>query len=806
MFKHILVLALRTMRRHKLHAAINIIGLALGLACCLLILLFVVDELSFDRHHPHADRLYRVGFTGRFGNETWQTARTQAPLAPLMHAQLPEVEKTARILRLERPLLRFGEQQFYEERFYAADAGLPELFAMRFRAGSPATALAEPFSVVITQSTAEKYFGDAQAVGQILNTVGQGDFRVTAVVDDLPGNTHFRFDLLTNLETLRRLRQGELGDWGAFMYSTYVRLSPASDPGNVAEKLTAAARPHMGSDFTPGDRFFLTPITDLHLYSEASGELGTPGDMTLIYILSSMAIFVLLLACVNFMNLTAARAMQRAREVGVRKVLGSSRPALLLQFLAESLLLVIFALLAAMALTEAALPYFNALTGKMLTLMTHAGSGMLALVLGLGLLAALLAGSYPAAVLSAFGSVDAMRGARRTLQRAGVLPGRGDRLRRALVVLQFTVSIFFIIGTLAIASQLAYFRSKDLGFDKEQVLVVQTHVQHRATAYEALKHELRQYPAIVAAATSHHVPGAGNSIYQYQIEGQEQPLNMPTYFCDSDFLSAMAISLIAGRDFSAKISSDANEAFIINETAVRELGWASPEQAIGKQIMWDNTKRGRIVGVVRDFHYRPVQKAMTPLVVHMFPFDQYRARIVVRLRPDGAGIAVEHVRRVMQTFEPNYALEASFLNADFEALLENERCLQQLVLYAAVFAITIACLGLYGLAAFAAEQRTREIGIRKVLGATTVAIARLLTGEFARLVLVANVIAWPLAWLAMQQWLAGFAFRSPALTGAGVWWLFMLAGAVALAIAVLTVASLALRAAVAKPVTMLRHE
>lgn len=792
MLKNYLKIAIRNLLKHKAYSFINLAGLAIGIACCVLILVYVNEELSYDRFHENAGRIYRVGNEGQFGSEIWTSARTSHPLAPTLAQEFPEVQSAVRFYRLYKPLVRVGEKKFVEPCFFYADSSVFNIFTFPLIKGDPQTALTQPYSLVLSQEMAEKYFGEVDPLGQTLPVAKLGDFQITGVLKNIPENSHLAFDFLASYETLRAQSDPNLASWGSIVTSTYVLLREGTDPATLEAKFPGLVAKHQAASEGATKRLFLNPVIDLHLRSEINGELGECGSMATLSILIIVAAFILLIACINFMNLATARSLQRAREVGVRKVIGAHRMQLISQFLSEAILLSLGALALALPLVELLLPAFNRLVGKNLDVDFTANLPTLAALAGLGLLVGIVSGSYPAFALSSFKPVAVLKG--QTKSRPA-----GARIRQALVVAQFAVSIVFIVSTMVVSSQLEFFRSKKLGFDKEQVVVLPIQDRSNNAQYEAIKNELRQNSNILNVAAASQVPGAGEGNYYYNVEGISEGLTLPTYFIDHDFIPTLVIELAAGRCFSRQFPADATGAFMINETAAKQFGWDEP---LGKTIDWDSgTKRGTVIGVVKDFHNQSLHEPIKPMILHIFPEPIYIGCFVARIAPHDIPATLAFIKEKWQAFEPQYPFQYSFLDEDFGRLYLNEERLAQIFRYSSTLAILIACLGLLGLAAFAAEQRTKEIGVRKVLGATVSQIVLLLSRDFAKLVGIAFVVATPVAYVAMNRWLQNFAYRTEISSGA-----FLLAGLAALGLACLTVSWQAIKAALANPSDALRYE
>jgi putative ABC transport system permease protein len=784
MFKNYLKIAVRNAQKQKAYSVINIFGLAIGLACCILLFLYVHDELRFDRFHENGDRIARIGYEGEFG----RTARTPHILAPTLLQSYPEVENVVRIKALERPVVLHGDKKFYEDRFYYTDPSIFAVFTFPFIAGNPENALSSPNALVLTQETAQRYFGDRNPLGETLEVVGLGQFNITGVVENVPRNSHFRFDFLTSYQTLELQDNRSLGSWDSFVSSTYVLLAKQMDLRKFEASLLPLVERHQIAEGNKNERFLAHRLTDLHLHSTLNGELGSGGNLANLTIFTALAIFVLLIACVNYMNLATAHATRRAREVGMRKVLGSIRRQLIHQFLSESLLLSFLGLGAALLLVEIALPTFNALAQKELSLV--GSSGWLAAPLcGIVLATGIVAGSYPAFVLSRFQPVS-------VLKREVASSIRGEGFRRILVVAQFAISIVLIIGTLTIFHQLKFLQQKELGFNQEQVVVLRMESQQMRENTEIIKNELRQHTKILQVAAASNVPGKGLGMYGYKLEGSSEWVNCATYFVDADYLETLEINVLEGRGFAHEQATDVQQAFLVNASAVAQFGW---ENAVGKAINWDGEKQGWIIGVVEDFHFQSLEQKIEPLILHIEP--EYYRYLAIRVEPADITATIAFIREKWEALDPNHPFQYSFLDETFDALFRQVEQFIRIFGYAAALAIFIACLGLFGLAAFAADRRTKEIGIRKVLGASVLQIFRLLSGEIVWLVLIAFVLASPLAYLTINEILQNFAYR----INIG-WWIFALAGGLALAIALVTVSMQAIRAALANPADSLRYE
>jgi len=791
MLKNYLMVAIRNVVRHKVYSLINLIGLAVGMACTILLLLWVQDEWRYDRFHEKADRIYRVLWDARFGDNGWTIPLGPFPVGEALETHFPEVERTVR-LRRELRTVRQGSEYVVEKDFFYVENGFFEVFTVPFLAGNPKTALRVPNSVVLTERSAQRYFPDGSAIGQTLELNEGTVLSITGVVKGFPPQSHFHFDFLAPLETLPIVEQRRQ-QWSSATVYTYLVLREGASVFELEAKLRAHVEglPQNRDYSRSGDysRFLLQPLTDIHLRSHYGTELEPNVEIMHVYVFSAIAVFILLLACINFVNLATARSANRAREVGIRKVLGSYRTQLVRQFLVESTMYVALAVVLALGLSELGLPLLNGLAGKQLTTGSLSSLSSVMTLAGIAVLVALLAGMYPAFYLSSFWPVQVLKG------RVTGRPGR-DWLRNGLVVAQFTISIGLLFGTLVVRSQLHYMQNKKLGFDKAHALVVHgARVLGRQAA--TCREQLGALPQVVAASLTRSMPGHGFDSMTFK---PEQPANYEesslTYaMVDEHYVEALGLKIVAGRDFSPEDFASGATAFLLNQAAVKALGWTEP---VGKRLTRGQFMRGPVVGVVEDFRYGrgKVDPLVIPLLRRRLPLF-----IAVRLHPGNVAEAIAGVQEIWKRFAPNQPFAYSFLDEDYGRLYHGEQRMAQVFGVFSCLGMFIACLGLFGLAAFTAEQRTKEIGIRKVLGASVAGLVLMLTGEFTRWVMVANLIAWPVAYVVMDGWLQDFAYRI-----AIGWWPFVMAGVAALSVSLLTVGYQAIRAATANPVDALRYE
>lgn len=806
MLKSYLKVAIRNLIKHKGYSFINIAGLAAGMTCCLFIFLYVQNELSYDRFNERADRIYRVALDRRYPTNEVQWASVAPGVKDGLLTSFPEITKATRLSHFAA-VVSSGEKKINEEKLFFVDPEFFEIFTFPLREGDPIGALENPNSVVISVAAARKYFGTDDPLGKVLTIGHSGDFIVSGVAADLPVNSHFHFDFLLPTSAIQR---EDLAVWTTnFFYHTYLLLRPDASPKALEAKLPTVTRRYLSGNFDDENgydkwlqqgneyRFFLQALTDIHLHSHLKWEIEPNGDSLYVYLFSIVAVFILLLACINFMNLSTARSVDRAREVGVRRILGSQRTQLIAQFMFESVMLSLMALLLALLSTELLLPVFHGLIGKEIAMNYFSQPLRLAGLLACTILIGMLAGSYPAFFLSSFRPIRVLKGIESRGRVGGGLSKRTG-LRNVLVVLQFIISIGMIVGTMVVYNQMQYMLNKKLGFDKEHVLVINK-ARQLGEKTEVFKQELLKNPTIKLVSCSSQVPGniTGASTYRPEDTDDQVELNMAMMAGDADLITTWGLQLMSGRNFREEDYSDTVRNVLINQTAVTAFGWRG--DPIGKRILGLRDETYTVVGVLKDFHFESVRQKIRPLIY--LPIKGWVGAVAVRIEPVDMRSTLNFVQKTWQQFVPGAPLQYAFLDEEFDSLYRADRITSRLFLIFSSLAILIACLGLLGLAAFTAERRTKEIGIRKVLGASIAAIVALLSKDFLRLVVVANLVAWPLAWYAMNRWLQDFAYRTQL-----TWWIFAGAGGLALVIALLTVGAQAIRAALANPVESLRYE
>jgi len=799
MFRNYLKISIRNITKHRIHSAINILGLTVGLACCLFILLWVQDELSYDRFNKNLDNLYRVILEYPRGSQTTFTSYAAPAAAEWLKNNIPEVVESARFrIVANRPqiLVKYGEKQYFEEKFGFGDAELFDLFTFPFLSGDPKTALSNPNSIVLSEDMASKYFGQEDPIGKVLNVENQFDFIVTGIMKNIPNNSHLQFDSLVPFENIESF----MPEYGKFLhrhnlhfFRTYILVHEGASIPELKEKVSRYIATQFNEEYTSDYkwRHHLQPVKEIHLHTRGMKDLMKRGDIRYIYIFSFTGILVLLIACINFMNLSTALSCKRAKEVGMRKVVGAHRLNLIGQFFGEAVFSSLLALIMALIIVFASQPAFNSLTGKQIALdisshkLTFIGFLLIALVTGL------LSGSYPAMYLSSIKPVKVLKGA------VGLEKGKGF-LRKAMVVTQFVIAICLIVCTLIIYNQYKYMRNINLGFDKEHIVYIKLNGNLKEK-YQALKNELLQDAHIVNVASSSRIltnaiDWAGDFYWEGKDE-QEERLSFSFSSVGYDFIETFKMQIVQGRSFSKDILRKPNEEIIINEAAARFMNVASP---VGLAANVNNVK-GTIIGVVKNYNFQSLHNEIKPLVLTIEP-EAFQF-MNIRIHPDNIRDTIRHIEKVCRTFEPGFPFEYHFLDEAFEILYKSEEQMSRLFNCLTVFAIFIACLGLFGLSLFIAESRFREIGIRKVLGASVPSLIELVSREFVVLVILANIIAWPVAYYVMNRWLQNFAYRASLSAGT-----FLLSGFLAFIVSLITVSFQSIKAATANPVDSLRYE
>lgn len=809
MFRNYLTVALRNLWKHKFYSIINVLGLAIGLCCFLFILVFIRDEWSYDQYHEKADRIYRVNFDGFAFEQDLHYAVVGAPLGPTVLEAYPEVVQQCRFRDLGSYTVQYEDRSYREEGWVFVDSTLFDVFSFELVRGEAASALAKPNTIVITEGMALKYFGDEDPIGKSLKADNDGLFEVTGVMKAVPQNTHFDFDFFASLSTLEESRSPM---WLSNNFQTYLVLQQGADPENVNAKFPALVREHIGPEFeqylgktyedvlAAGNHieFSLFPLPDIHLYSDQQEELGTNSDIRYVYIFTFIGVFILFLACINFMNLSTARSAGRAKEIGMRKVVGAGKPQLILQFLSESIIITALGFLVAAGLFVWLLPYFNQLSGKALLLSQIISPGLVVVMLALVLVVGIIAGSYPAFYLSSFKALSALAG-----RFTKINYGNQFSLRSILVIFQFAVTVALIVGTIVISNQLQFIQNKKLGFDKDHTLILNNYYTLDQNC-RPFKQEILQHPAVINATMSSSLPTPSSRNSSAAFLGRNpDPSAMHViqmFFVDHDYIPTMGMEIMEGRAFSNQYPSD-SIGIILNEAAVALYGLDEPLNAEISTFDGgtpDNPEVStyKVIGVVKNFHFESLRSTIGPLALFL---RDSRGLLSIRFNTENIPAFIEDLRRQWEKMGPGQPFDYSFLDEEFSSVYEAETRIGGIFSVFTFLAIFIACLGLFGLATFSAEQRTREIGIRKVIGASIPRIFMMLTAEILKWVFIANLVALPLAYYFMQKWLEGFAYPVPI-----TWWTFVAALAASLAIALLTVSRQAIRAARRNPVKALR--
>jgi putative ABC transport system permease protein len=808
MIKNYLKIAFRNLWNNKVFSAINIVGLAIGLATCLLMLFYVTDELSYDKYNAKADRIYRVDGDIKFGGNHFVLAVAPDPLGPTLKKDFPQVEQYMRFRGYGGLLVKKGNQNINEDKVIYADSTLFDVFTLPMIQGDPKTALTEPNCVVITETTAKKYFNSTDVVGKTLVVNDTTNFKITGVIKDIPAQSHFNFDFFVSLSSNDESRQN---NWVSNNFNTYIVLKKGADPKRLEAQFPSMVLKYVGpqvkqlmninmDDFVKSgnfDTYHLMPLTDIHLHSNKTAELEPNSNIEFVYIFSFIAILILLIACVNFMNLSTARSSNRAKEVGVRKVLGSLRKYLIIQFLTESILISFIALIIAICFAWLLLPYFNQLSGKQLGESEFLNPWLFPSLIALMLVVGVIAGSYPAFFLSAFKPVEVLKG---KLSKGF----KSSWLRSGLVVFQFFISIALIVGTLVIYNQLKYIRSKDLGYNRNHVLIIKNTFPLGNNA-KAFKDEVLQMADVQNATMTGFLPTSDwrndSPLFQDATLDQKKAVSAQIWRVDENYIPTLDMKMVKGRNFSKDFLTDSS-GIIINESAAKLFGFINP---INKTLYYlNNFNNGKditafhIIGVVKDFNFSSLREVVTPLALM---YHEQNGSISFRINTSNISGLVDHIESKWKTMASGQPFSYSFMNDDFNNIYKSEQQTGKIFISFAILAIFIACLGLFGLVTYAAEQRTREIGIRKVLGASVSGILSMLSKDFLKLIIISMFIAFPVAWWAMHSWLQHFAYR----ISIG-WWVFIIAGGMALLVALLTVCLQAIKAAIANPVKSLRTE
>lgn len=780
---------------------INVLGLALGLGVSLLLLLYVRNELSYDQFHPKSDRKYRIATRLALPNRQMELASGPGPLGPALQEQFPEVIHSCRLRSAGEKIVSYQNKLFRESGIYFSDPGVLDIFAVEIMNGDPKTFLEVPFSLVLTRETAEKYFGSENALGKTVKWNNKHEFTVTGIVNKMPENSHFKFDMLASLSTLTRIGGGpERPDhWMGFNFHTYIELAEGTLINGLDKKFTELLIDNT-AEFTAQlgvtAELFLQPLSSIHLHSNLMGELEPGGNIAMIRIYILIAAFILLIAGINFVNLSTARSNERAREVGMRKVLGASREKLIAQFLGEALFYAFLSMLIALLFIHSMLPVYNELIDKQFSIQLFSDWPLGLTLIGLTILVGILAGIYPAFYLSAFRPVQVLKWGKKSRRGSGFF-------RYSLVTVQYVISIALVICTLVIYTQLHFISHKNLGFNKDQVLVIPLsgEVHQKSSLFKA---EVGMIPGIEQVALSSHVPGRGRMETLFEFEGLagSEPQSFPLLEIDEDYVETMGIEIIKGRNFSREFPGDLEGSMLINETLLEQLGWQDP---IGRRVFMTDVEKEKfiqvpyqIIGIVRDFHFESLHRPLEPLLLKM-PRDI--GCLSIKMTTTNIPELLSSIEAVWKKIEPARPFDYYFLDDTFDKLYRSEQKLGEIFFAFSGIAIFIACLGLFGLVSYNTEQRTKEIGIRKVLGASVTSLFLMISRDFMKWVILANLVAWPLAYWAMKNWLGNFAYH----VNPGIW-IFLMSGILTLLVAIGTVSWHTIRIAHANPANSLRYE
>lgn len=803
MVRHFFNIAWRNLLKRKFYSFINITGLAIGMACCVLITLYVQHELSYDQYHTKRDRTYRVlqTFRSTQQGETLSAPTPEdfqvwgcAPVGPALQADFPEIEKVVQFMSPVSLLLQQGDKRFQQDNLLFMDSTAFDVFSWKMLAGDPHTALTAPNSIVLTRSVAQKFFGDGNPVGRSLRVDNQDNFMITGVMEDVPPNSQFTFNGLISMTTAKKQRSDIFGYWGYVDFYTYVLLKKNTTIGSLQTQTAAFVKRHNNDD--KGYAISFEKMTDAYLHSVAGRQPGPTGNLLNVYLFSCIAVFIILIACINFMNLSTARSLERAKEIGVRKTLGVKPSSLMWQFLFESILLSLVAGVIALLLAQIGIPLIGKLSGKELSY-TNFFTPLLSVCIALFAVAVgILAGIYPAWFLSRFRAIAVLKGKFNP-------SGEGISFRKALVVFQFTLSIALIAGTTIVYTQLQYLNRHDLGFQKDQMVILDFEGDGKVQQnIEMVKKTIADQPGVISVAASRAVPGEflPNAGTQIQTPDGQMGNQIPfIYEIDFDFIPTYHIPVIAGRTYSRSYSTDSAQSMVINESAAKLYGYTRPADAVGRKFaQWGRT--GVIIGVVKDFNFRSLHQEVQPLTLR-YGYPDNLNRITVSIKGDNIPATLAHLKETWSHTVPQRPFLYHFLDESFSAQYEADQHFGYLFTFFSCLAICIACLGLLGLSTFVAQQRVKEIGIRKVLGSSVSSIVMLLSKDFIKLVLFAIVIAIPLCWWVMNKWLQGFAYRIT--IGPLV---FIEAGTIALGIAFATIAWQSVKAAMGNPIRSLRNE
>jgi putative ABC transport system permease protein len=790
MIRNYIITAIRNLLRNPVYALINIFGLSIGITCSLLILIFIKNEISYDKFHKNKDDLYRMIFEMVNPDSRIISPQMTAPVAPAMMEEFPEVKAATRITGYRNGYFTYQNKSYKSDGVIYADSLFFEMFSFQLISGDPEAILKEPFTLVLNEETAKNIFGNENPVGKVLRWNNKDDLLITGIVKSPPENSHLQFTSIISFSSLYEDKRLYM-DWnGGNQYYHYIELLPGSSKDLTESGLPDFMNRHInylleGTGFSINAS--LQPLADIHLKSGYVGEIGMTGSMSSIYIYCAIALFILLIACINFMNLTTAKSARRAREIGVRKVLGAERESLIGQFLGESVIMSLLGLIIALILIEILLPEFNNMVNRELELYQVRNLDLIIGIPFFVIIIGVLAGSYPAFVLSAFKPVNVLKGA--------VSGQKGaSGFRNILVLVQFAISLVLIICTLVIYAQLGYVKSKDVGYQKENILVLHFTSENFRNKNLILKESLASIPGVINSSATSEIPGTGFTSNGYRPEGYDQWIMFNAVDVDYDYIQTMGLQVVQGRGFSAEYPTD-RDAYLINETLARDLNWENPT---GMTIERDGVHK--VIGMVRDFHFASLHQEIGSLIFTMNPYMGYNF-LLVRFRTENMNTLINSIRNVWEKIDPNEPFEYFFLDNAFDEMYRSEQKLTSMLLYIAILAIIIACMGLFGLALYNTEQRTKEIGVRKVFGSTVSKVVFLLTGKFTRWVLLSNLLAWPVAYFIIRKFMQMYAYRIDLPV-----WIFFLTALGTYLIALITISFQSVKAGTTNPAKTLRYE
>lgn len=819
MLKNYFITAWRNITRDKFYTLLNIAGLAIGITATIFIALYIIDELTYDKSHVNHKRIYRLESHFVINGKDDLFAATQIPLAPTLKDEYPEIEEYVRMAPAGTLFLKYGEREFQEDSIYFCDSTVFRVFTHPMIKGDPATALSRPYTLVLTESLAEKYFGDDNPIGQTIKSVEGNLYEVTGVIEDLPGNLHLKFDGLLSAATFREIMGAQRFNdrsagafWNIGIFS-YVMLKEGASFEPILEKFPVFYNKYMksiGEQINGSFTLMAKPLAKVHHYSSDLGYDAPAGNIKYIYVFTIVAILILIIASINYMNLATARSAKRSKETGMRKIAGAQRKLLIRQFLTESMVIALFSTLLALLLSRVLLPVFNMIANKSLDFSVLWTPWIIAGIAALAILVGMISGSYPAFYLSSFDPVNVIKG-------QNDIKGGNGLLRKVLVVFQFTISVVMITGTIIISSQLRFMQDSDLGFDKENLIVMEMRDTTFKKSLEPFRQELLKNPAIKGVAFSSGNPGYGMGIQVMRIEGDSGSMvdrAINNFYADYDYLELMGMKIIEGRNYDRNMKSDIEKAFVINETAARKFGWIDSTSrtggnyasAVGKRFMngvdiEGNTVRdGKIIGIVRDFHYASMRNPLEPLVIQLNDQDRFHFFANIRISGINNKQTIEYIDKVRQQFNDQYPFQYKFLDENLREFYQGEKRISMLAETFAILTIIIAALGLLGLSSFLTQTRTREIGIRKIAGASADNIVFMFTREFSVWILLANIIAAPVAIYVLNKWLQSFPYKTEIQM-----WIFIAGLFISLFVALLTVSLRVFQAASVNPAEAVRY-